>query len=73
MDYSNAFGAEFRQVEDRNHEGRDVRVVVATRVYPTDRALYYHLMLLLKAFTNAYWIVEWVLSSKIRLTVGTGH
>lgn len=37
MDYTNAFGAEFRQVLDRSRDGRDVRVLVATRVYSTDR------------------------------------
>ena len=37
MDYTNAFGAEFREVQDRTHDGQEVRVVVATRVYSTDR------------------------------------
>ena len=37
MDYTNAFGAEFRQVQDRSRDGQDVRVLVATRVYSTDR------------------------------------
>jgi uncharacterized protein YndB with AHSA1/START domain len=37
MDYTNAFGAEFRKVQDRPHDGQSVRVVVGTRVYATDR------------------------------------
>jgi uncharacterized protein YndB with AHSA1/START domain len=37
MDYTNAFGAEFREVQDRTHDGQAVRVVVGTRVYSTDR------------------------------------
>ena len=37
MDYTNAFGAEFREVRDRTHDGQAVRVVVATRLYATDR------------------------------------
>ena len=36
MDYTNAFGAEFRAVEDRTREGQAVRVVVGTRLYATD-------------------------------------
>jgi uncharacterized protein YndB with AHSA1/START domain len=37
MNYTNAFGAEFREVEDRTHDGKPVVVVVATRPYSTDR------------------------------------
>ncbi len=37
MDYTNAFGAEFREVQDRTHDGQAVRVVVATRSYATNR------------------------------------
>ncbi len=37
MDYTNAFGAEFREVQDRTHDGQVVRVVVATRLYRTNR------------------------------------
>jgi len=36
MVYTNAFGAEFREVTDRTHAGQPVRVLVATRVYATD-------------------------------------
>ena len=32
---ANAIGAEFREVAERDHEGRPARVVVATRTYPT--------------------------------------
>jgi len=35
MDYTNAFGAESREVQDRTHDGQAVRVVVATRLYAT--------------------------------------
>lgn len=37
MDYTNAKGADSKSVEDRLHEGQMSRVVVASRVYPTDR------------------------------------
>jgi len=37
MDYTNAFGAEFREVQDRTRDGQAVRVVVGTRLYATDR------------------------------------
>ena len=36
MDFSNSFGVEFREVENRTHDGQDVRVVAASRTYPTD-------------------------------------
>ncbi len=35
--FPNALGAEFRRVEDREHEGKPARVVTAVRVYDTDR------------------------------------
>ena len=38
MNYENAFGAEFREVQDRTRDGQPVRVVIGTRVYTTDRA-----------------------------------
>ena len=37
MDYTNAFGAEFREVQNRTRDGQAVRVVVGTRLYTTDR------------------------------------
>ena len=37
MDYSRAFGAEFREVQDRVHDGKPVRVVAASRTYATDQ------------------------------------
>lgn len=36
MDFSSGFGAEFREVQDRERDGQTVRVVVASRVYATD-------------------------------------
>src|SRR5262245_17178864 len=35
--FPNAFGVEFRRFENRQHEGRPARVVVAARAYDTDR------------------------------------
>lgn len=37
MDYDNALGAEFREVAERQHEGKSARVVVASRVYTTSQ------------------------------------
>src|SRR5690242_20495197 len=34
---TNALGAEFRRFENRDHEGKAARVVVAQRTYDTDR------------------------------------
>ena len=36
MGYENAFGAEFREIQDRTRDGQSVRGVVATRSYRTD-------------------------------------
>ena len=36
MDYTSAFGAEFREVQDRTRDGKPVRAVIATRSYATD-------------------------------------
>ncbi len=55
MDYTNAFGAEFREVQDRTHDGRQVRVVVGTRVYATDRDDLWN------ALTDAERIPRWFL------------
>ncbi|MGI9406371.1 MAG: SRPBCC family protein [Hyphomicrobiaceae bacterium] len=35
MNFENALGAEFRELTERNHNGKPARVVAATRVYPT--------------------------------------
>ncbi len=55
MDYTNAFGAEFREVQDRTHDGQAVRVVVATRLYATDRDDLWN------ALTDAERIPRWFL------------
>ena len=55
MDYTNAFGAEFREVGDRTHDGRAVRVVVGTRLYATDRDDLWN------ALTDAERIPRWFL------------
>ena len=55
MDYTNAFGAEFREVDDRTREGRPVRTVVATRVYATNRDDLWN------ALTDAERIPRWFL------------
>lgn len=36
MDYGSAFGAQFREVQERTRDGQPVRVVAATRTYATD-------------------------------------
>ncbi len=36
VDYGNAFGAEFREVQDRTRDGQPVRTVIARRLYGTD-------------------------------------
>jgi len=37
MNYDNALGAEFREVAERQHEGKPARVVAASRVYSTSQ------------------------------------
>jgi uncharacterized protein YndB with AHSA1/START domain len=64
MDYTNAFGAEFREVQDRTHDGQAVRVVVGTRVYATDRDD------LWDALTDAERIPRWFLPVSGRLELG---
>ena len=64
MEYTNAFGAEFREVQDRTHDGREVRVVVATRVYATDRDDMWN------ALTDAERLPRWFLPIKGQLEVG---
>ncbi len=53
MDYSNVFGAEFREVQDRTHDGQEVRVVAASRTYATDRDDLWH------ALTDAERLPRW--------------
>lgn len=36
MDYENAFGAEFREVQDRTRDEQPARAVIGTRLYATD-------------------------------------
>ena len=55
MDYSRALGAEFRQVEERDRDGKPVRVVIASRTYDTDAND------LWDALTNAERIPRWFL------------
>jgi uncharacterized protein YndB with AHSA1/START domain len=64
MDYTNAFGAEFREVQERNHDGKDVRVVVASRVYATDPDDLWN------ALTDAERIPRWFLPISGRLELG---
>jgi len=64
MDYTNAFGAEFREVQDRTHDGQPVRVVVGTRVYSTDRDDLWN------ALTDAERLPRWFLPITGRLEVG---
>lgn len=53
MDYSRALGAEFREVQDRMHDGKPARVVAASRIYATDQDD------LWDALTNAERIPRW--------------
>ncbi len=64
MDYTNAFGAEFREVQDRTHDGQAVRVVVATRLYATDRDDLWN------ALTDAERLPRWFLPITGQLEVG---
>jgi uncharacterized protein YndB with AHSA1/START domain len=38
MDYGSAFGADFREVQERTRDGQPVRTVIASRSYTTDPA-----------------------------------
>jgi uncharacterized protein YndB with AHSA1/START domain len=64
MDYTDALGAEFREVQDRNHDGQAVRVVVATRWYATDRDDLWN------ALTDAERIPRWFLPVTGQLKLG---
>ena len=64
MDYTNAFGAEFREIQDRTHDGQAVRAVVATRLYATDRDDLWN------ALTDAERIPRWFMPITGQLEVG---
>ena len=64
MDYTNAFGAEFREVDDRTHDGQSVRVLVATRLYATDRDDLWN------AVTDAERLPRWFMPVTGRLELG---
>jgi uncharacterized protein YndB with AHSA1/START domain len=53
--FANALGAEFRQFENRDHDGKPARVVVAVRTYDTDQGD------LWDALTNRERIPRWFL------------
>lgn len=38
MSFENAFGAEFRELEEREYNGKPARVVAASRIYPTNQS-----------------------------------
>ena len=64
MDYSNAFGADFREVQEQTREGEPVRVVVANRTYATDRDDLWN------AVTDPERIPRWFLPVSGNLEVG---
>lgn len=64
MNTKDAFGAEFREVQDRTHDGQRVRVVAATRVYPTDPADLWN------AVTDAERLPRWFLPVSGQLELG---
>ncbi len=64
MDYTNAFGAEFRELKERDHEGQTVRVMTASRAYKTDRDDLWN------ALTSAERLPRWFLPISGELEVG---
>lgn len=66
MDLSRAIGAEFCEVQDREHEGKPARVVAAARTYATGQSD------LWDALTNAERIPRWFLPITGDLRLG-GH
>ena len=64
VDFTSGFGAEFREVKGSTHDGQDVRVVVASRVYSTDREDLWN------ALTDAERIPRWFLPITGQLEVG---
>jgi uncharacterized protein YndB with AHSA1/START domain len=61
---ANALGAEFRRFENREHEGKPARVVVAVRTYDTDRED------LWDAVTNPERLPRWFLPIEGELVLG---
>lgn len=64
MDYGNAFGADFREVQDRTRDGQPVRAVVGTRSYRTDCADLWN------ALTDAERLPRWFLPVTGELELG---
>lgn len=64
IDYTNAFGAESREVHDRIREGEPVRVLVATRGYATDRDDLWN------ALSDSERLPRWFMPISGRLEVG---
>lgn len=64
MGFSNACGAQFRAVQDRQHDSQEVRVLVATRVYSADRED------LWEALTDAERLPRWFLRISGELRIG---
>ncbi|HEY6923983.1 MAG TPA: SRPBCC family protein [Steroidobacteraceae bacterium] len=62
--FANALGVEFRRFENRQHEGKPARVVVAARTYDTDRAD------LWDALTSRERIPRWFLPIEGELKLG---
>jgi uncharacterized protein YndB with AHSA1/START domain len=62
--FASALGAEFRRFENREHEGKPARVVVAERLYDTERAD------LWDALTNPTRIPRWFLPVEGDLKLG---
>jgi uncharacterized protein YndB with AHSA1/START domain len=62
--FANALGAEFRRFENREHEGKPARVVVAARTYDTDQQD------LWDALTNRERIPRWFLPIEGDLKLG---
>lgn len=67
MNYDNAFGAEFREVAERERDGQTVRGVVASRVYSTDRADLWN------AMTDPERLPRWFLPISGDLKVGGAY
>lgn len=64
MNYDNAFGAEFREVDDRTRDGQSVRAVIGKRLYRTDPDDLWN------ALTDAERIPRWFLPISGELEVG---
>jgi len=62
--FDNALGAEFRRFENREHEGKPARIVIATRTYATDPAD------LWDALTSRERIPRWFLPIEGELKLG---